>query len=279
MAAATVAGLTISQVVVAEAQLGGDGTLDSNDQLVITWAITGPNGVATRSLKVDGQTVSQVGGPSAAGYCYGVFGPVTAETHSYTIQVTDYAGQTSTEKGTFQVLAALTVEAPLPPDGSAIAITDADINSIVTEAAYRLEKTFGSRAATALAGVSVEVTDLPGNLLGAAADGKILIDDDAAGYGWFVDLTPSEDEEFAWLTSDVLSARSDTAAEDRADLLTTVMHEMGHVLGFEHADEGLMAETLPLGVRRLPSETNVLDHVFASFDDDDDDDADDWDWL
>ncbi len=278
VAAATVAGPVISQVVVAEAQPGGDGILDSSDELVITWAVTGPNGVAPRLLEVDGQTVSQVGGPSAAGYCYGVFGPVAAETHEYMIQVTDYAGQTSINQGTFQVLAALTVEASLPPDGPASAVTDADIYSIVAEAAYRLEETFGSRAATALAGVSVEVTDLPGKLLGATTDGKILIDDDAAGYGWFVDPTPGEDEEFAWLASDVLSARSDTAAEGRADLLTTVMHEMGHVLGFEHADEGLMFETLPLGVRRLPSETNVLDHVFASLDDDDDD-ADDWDWL
>ena len=34
-------------------------------------------------------------------------------------------------------------------------------------------------------------------MLGAEADGKILIDDDAAGYGWFVDPTPHQDEEFA----------------------------------------------------------------------------------
>ncbi|MCD4726563.1 MAG: hypothetical protein K8R46_02805, partial [Pirellulales bacterium] len=175
--------------------------------------------------------------------------------------------------------AALTVEASAPPVGSATLLTVTDIDSIVTEAAYRLEEAFGPRAATALAGVSVEVTDLSGKLLGAATDGKILIDDDAAGYGWFVDPTPGEDEEFAQLTSDVLSVRSGNAAEGRADLLTTVMHEMGHVLGFEHADEGLMAETLPLGVRRLPSETNnAIDQIFASLDDDDDD-ADDWDWL
>ncbi len=278
--AATVAGPVISQVVVAEANTGSDldGTLESSDKLVVTWAVTGPADVASQSLKIDGQDATAIYGPYGVNYA-GVFGPVATGNRDYTIEVTDTNGVTKTHDGTFQVLAALTVEALAPPVGSATSLTVTDINSIVTEAAYRLEEAFGPRAATALAGVSVEVTDLSGKLLGAATDGKILIDDDAAGYGWFVDPTPDEDEEFAQLTSDVLSVRSGNAAEGRADLLTTVMHEMGHVLGFEHADEGLMAETLPLGVRRLPSETNnAIDQVFASLDDDDDD-ADDWDWL
>ena len=39
----------------------------------------------------------------------------------------------------------------------------------------------------------------------------------------------------------------------RMDLLTVVMHELGHVLGRPHEDgAGVMAEALPTGVRRLP---------------------------
>ena len=34
------------------------------------------------------------------------------------------------------------------------------------------------------------------------------------------------------------------------DLLTVVMHELGHVLGYDHDDDGVMAETLAAGVRR-----------------------------
>ena len=108
---------------------------------------------------------------------------------------------------------------------------------------------------------AIEVADLPGNLLGATMDGKILIDRDAAGFGWFVDPTPGDDEEFTLDGLGSLVARQNTAADGRADLLTTVMHELGHVLGYNHADEGLMDDLLPLGTRR----TDATDKVFAGY--------------
>ena len=40
------------------------------------------------------------------------------------------------------------------------------------------------------------VADLSGGLLGEAIGTTILIDSNAAGYGWFVDPTPASDEEF-----------------------------------------------------------------------------------
>ena len=50
--------------------------------------------------------------------------------------------------------------------------------------------------------------------------------------------------------ADELVARKGTVAADRADLLTTVMHEMGHVLGYGNVAGGdsLMAATLPFGI-------------------------------
>jgi hypothetical protein len=47
------------------------------------------------------------------------------------------------------------------------------------------------------------------------------------------------------------------------DLLTVVMHELGHILGRGHtSDGGLMDETLPLGTRR------PWDAVDSAFDED-----------
>jgi hypothetical protein len=82
----------------------------------------------------------------------------------------------------------------------------------------------------------------------------IWIDDDAAGYGWFVDSTPADDAEFAAVAgTSSLVAPSGTAADQRADLLTAVMHEIGNVLGnSDTSADDLMNATLPLGTRRLP---------------------------
>ncbi len=112
-----------------------------------------------------------------------------------------------------------------------------------------------------LADVSVKIADLPGNLLGEAYGRTILIDRNAAGYGWFIDPTPQDDSEFTPLASGALVAQPQSAADRHADLLTTVMHEMGHILGYADGQDGLMGAALPLGVR-WPS---AADGVFAQY--------------
>ena len=102
-----------------------------------------------------------------------------------------------------------------------------------------------------MAGVSIKVANLASPALGETSGNTIWIDDDAAGYGWFVNPTPGDDAEFSMLTPTDLVARPRSAAANRADLLTTVMHEMGHILGYEHSSSlDLMYPTLPLGERR-----------------------------
>jgi hypothetical protein len=99
---------------------------------------------------------------------------------------------------------------------------------------------------SALRAVKIEIANLPGRDLGHAYPDRIVIDRDAAGLGWFVDRTPGDDSEFA-------SIRHTTRARRRVDLLSVVMHELGHELGYDHRSTGLMAATLAPGVRVTPS--------------------------
>jgi hypothetical protein len=95
----------------------------------------------------------------------------------------------------------------------------------------------------ALRDVTFEIADLPGWYLGEATPGHVTLDVNAAGNGWFVDRTPTTDND---------------VPQGKLNLLTTIMHEMGHQLGlddsYQPADRGsLMYGYLTLGERRLPS--------------------------
>jgi hypothetical protein len=58
----------------------------------------------------------------------------------------------------------------------------------------------------------------------------IVVSPDADGHGWYVGLTP--DGAFQSLSPTVLQAAPNSSAYGRYDLLTTLLHELGHVAGF-----------------------------------------------
>jgi hypothetical protein len=68
-------------------------------------------------------------------------------------------------------------------------------------------------------------------------EATIWISPDAGGYGWFTNP----------------SLTGVTIPSGRVDLLTVLVHEVGHVLGYgDEAGQDVMGEFLAPGVRRLP---------------------------
>ncbi len=160
--------------------------------------------------------------------------------------------------------------------------------------------------------VTIELANLPDGVLGESrvtawdalghpTAGVIDLSPNAAGQGWFVNPTPDAGGAFAdALSSNASVALPGSAAFGHYDLLTVLVHELGHILGFypgtpgfdshlqtvngaqafvgagftvplsaaSGTDEGdeldpavypydVMAQTLPPGMRRLPSPLDV----------------------
>jgi uncharacterized repeat protein (TIGR01451 family) len=128
-------------------------------------------------------------------------------------------------------------------------LTVEQLQPIWTEALARWAKAGATPAQVSpLAQVTVQIVSLPPGILARTGPDTIWISRDAAGYGWFIDPTPSDNGEF--------NGRPASAAQNRMDLLTVVAHEMGHlVLQMEESAEpnDVMTEALPVGVRRMPT--------------------------
>ena len=255
-------GPMISNVQVVQAAGSRGGTPTANESLLLAFNALDPDGVASATVRLDGKNATPVRGPykASTGVDFGVLlGKLSAGNHSYSIVATDKAGSRTSYTGSFTV-AALTVDASNPPRSRAQSLTDQQLATIAQEAQRRLAMAGGAQVLAAMANVTIKVADLPHGLLGETVGKTILIDRDAAGFGWFIDPTPADDLEFAAVPGPhALTAANDSAAAQRVDLLTAVMHEMGHVLGFEHSDASdLMYSSLSLGTRRLLSEQTPI---------------------
>ena len=149
----------------------------------------------------------------------------------------------------------------------------------VAEAARQrwIDSGLSDEQVAALDAIDYEINNIGGLHLGRANGFTITIDDDAGGSGgWFVDATPGQDEEFVPTGDLAFGAIPDSAAADRYDLLTAVMHEQGHVLGLEDLRGGsesasgssLMAYSLGVGTRLVPESGQAQGTVPGSIDSD-----------
>jgi len=108
--------------------------------------------------------------------------------------------------------------------------------------------------------VRMRIGELAGGALGHFEDGELTIDADAAGHGWFVDLTPADSVEFTvQYDRSTLRATQESEAFGRMDLLTVLMHELGHAIGFQDNAAGyaVMHDDLEPGVRFLLDELGL----------------------
>lgn len=187
----------------------------------------------------------------------GLVDPTTSNFYLHNANNSGYAemsfGYGAAGRGWTPVVGDWTGAASLTAAATAIAPADAvriDAERVASLADAALTQWSGLGLSVAvmeqLSQVQYVVVDLPGNELGRADGHTVYLDVDAAGWGWFVDATPTRDEEF------VAGTAVDPAAVDHMDLLTVVAHELGHVAGLEHAldEDALMAATLPAGTRR-----------------------------
>jgi hypothetical protein len=146
----------------------------------------------------------------------------------------------------------LKLDSPPAARGLATPLSASQLAPVLEAAVSRTVTGAGDRAAELLRQIAFEIVDLPGDLLGAAIDRRISIDVNAAGHGWFVEKyegRSAKDEDIFFLSGSRLSALDSRLFKD---LLTVVLHELGHFLGREHADDGLMDDRLPVSTRRLP---------------------------
>jgi DNA/RNA endonuclease G (NUC1) len=91
--------------------------------------------------------------------------------------------------------------------------------------------------------LNIEITDLPTGQLaeanitsfdstGRPTSGTLTLDTDANGLGWFIDSSPWDNAEFGTLNGETLfRATLGSEAYGRYDLLTTILHELGHLAG------------------------------------------------
>ena len=123
-----------------------------------------------------------------------------------------------------------------------------------------------------LENVMINLDDLANVEIGRVENRQITIDADGTGWGWFVDPTPQESSEFNFnSTGDEGIALAGTEAANKLDLLSVLIHEMGHILGLADNDtpQDVMNGFTTTGLRRLPTLEDVqqvLDNLEAMID-------------
>src|SRR5262245_18331954 len=174
-------------------------------------------------------------------------------TDSFTYKVSDGTAESSSATVTISVTGPQVAAGGELPGDDLAPLTMEELRPIQDEAITRWVRAgLDADQAERLRSVPVSILDLLGAYLGLSNPDVVMVNDNAAGHGWFIDATPADDLEYV--------PGADGPAQRHMDLLTVVEHELGHVLGlldqYERPDD-LMYTTLAEGVRRQPTAENV----------------------
>ncbi|QSA97859.1 OmpA family protein [Methylococcus sp. EFPC2] len=225
----------------------------------------------TLGVSVRGSTVSlTLNGQTVAGFAYNAVGvdgrfglfarTASASFDTVTVKTNDPAVPAAAISGS-ALLAAATPEAAAAPT----LFDPAQLGGLVTVAReqWLASGLVGEdQLDLALRSVDFQIGDLGGPTL-ARTDGNIIwVDDNAAGWGWFIDSSPRLNEEFLRpVGRNALAATPGSQAYGGMDLLTVLGHEIGHVLGFAHTPTDrtaeLMDETLAAGEREFLGSADI----------------------
>ena len=152
----------------------------------------------------------------------------------------------------------------IPTAPGAALLSTADVQAVASAALARLQDAgVPQNVLDQLSTVQFQVADLKGGVVGwSQPDRVVTLDQNAAGYGWFIDPTPNLDEEFGPDGSAITSQ-----AQGRVDLLSVILHEMGHQLGLSDLNPATDPHNMMTGIynpgqRRLP-DSSVVDFLFG----------------
>ena len=256
---------TIASVVVAEVGATKSGMFVPDKALKVTWAASSPNGaIATQTMTIDGRVIAPINGPYGGLYYSCPIGKWLAGTHSYTITATDVKGVSATSSGTFLVAASsnsssgdetgtVNVGGTMSIARIATGVLSGSMGTMtggltvnsgvlslngMTPVVGSGTLTLGSRTLggsgilTLGSGCTVTLNGMQQSPTSSGGNG--------VDYGSVVDPTACDDATLTAAGNSSLATATSVAASQRADLLATVVREMGTCSVAQDDGSGMM---------------------------------------